>query len=334
MPASSPRITVVVPVFNKRALLEPTLEALFRAAERRDDVEVVLVDNGSTDGAFDLVQAHAGRAVVHQMRGTISALRNWGARRGRGELLSFIDSDVVVPEDYFDRLVAVFAEGRARAVGCEYHLPDHPAVIERVWHELTVREDDAFRHYLNAGNFAITRALFERVGGFPEHLVTGEDVELCAAVRASGEPIYQSQALAAQHLGNAKTVGAFYRRLRWHAQGISDGRRVNLSQKPTIMMLVNVGLLALALLVAVLPLPLSGAARVGVSAALLLFVPLLTYAFRVAQVRRLVNLPVALLLVELFYAARFAAMVDALRTMRRNRRVTGPKGRSAATQDA
>lgn len=333
MPTSAPgapRFTVVVPILNKRALLVPALASVFRAAARRRDVEVVLVDNGSTDGALEVARSYADRAVVHEMRGTISALRNWGARRGTGAYLAFVDSDVVVPDDYFDRLDAEFAAGRARAVGCEYHLPDAPTLVERVWHQLTVREDDAFRHYINAGNFAMTRALFERVGGFPEDFETGEDTELCARIRALGEPIYQSQTLAAQHLGNAKTLGAFYRRLRWHARGISDGRRIIL-HKPTVMMLANVALLAAAVVLVAAPLPVPLAARVVAAAALALCVPLVTYAFRLAQVRRSVNLPVALLLIEIFYAARAAAFVEAAVRLRRARRAARGEGRLAAS---
>jgi hypothetical protein len=204
-------------------------------------------------------------------------------------------------------------------VGCEYHLPDDPVWVERVWHELTVREDDGYRGYLNAGNFAMTRTLFERVGGFPEDFETGEDTELGARIVALGERIYQSQALAAKHLGNAKTIPAFYRRLRWHGLSISDGRRIILTHRSTVMMLTDVALLVVAALVLLVPTGLAAWVAPSIAGALVLAVPVLTYVFRSLQVRRFVNPIQALVLIQVLYLARAAAFVEVSRRLARAR---------------
>jgi glycosyltransferase involved in cell wall biosynthesis len=289
------RYTVVVPVYNKAALLAQALASVERARAGRDDVELVVIDNESTDGSADVARTFH-PAVVERSRGNVSRLRNLGVARGRGDRLVFVDSDVVVRPDYFARLDELFASGLADAYGCEYHLPDAPVWSERVWHELNVREDDGYRVYLNAGNFALPRDRFEAVGGFPEGFDTGEDTELCRNLVLAGCRIYQSQLLAAQHLGNPKTLGGFFRRLRWHGLSVGDGDRLVLRHKSTVMMLANAALVALGALV-VLAAPGRPLAW-GAAAALVLAVPVVTYVYRFATVRRFVNPLAALLLMS------------------------------------
>ena len=334
-PSHGATITVVVPIYNKRDLLRAALESITAAAERHGRVEIVLVDNGSTDGSYEIAGAFADRADVAQRRGSISHVRNWGARRGTGRYLSFLDCDMVVAPDFFVNLEALFASGVADAVGCECHLPDDPVWHERIWHELTVREDDGYRAYLNSGNFAMTRSLFERVGGFPEDFATGEDTEICRRIVALGERIYQSQTIASQHLGNPKTLREFFRRLRWHGLSITDGRRLHW-HRSTIMMLTDVASLAAGLAVLVAPTRLSVGERLGVAAPLVLAVPTLTYAFRIRQVRRFVSPIPALFLTQLLFLARASAFAAVVHTLLRARRadMTGDAGSERARQDA
>lgn len=318
MSAATPTVTVVVPIYNKLALLRRSLASIFRAADRHGGVEVVLVDNGSTDGSYEHALEYADRAIVDQVRGSISAVRNAGARRGRGRYLSFLDSDIVVAPDFFEQLDALLSGGVASAVGCECHLPDDPHWVERAWYVLTVPEDDGYRHYLNSGNFAITRELFEQVGGFPEEFLTGEDSEICRRIVARGATIYQSQRIAAQHLGNPKTLSGFFRRTRWHAGGVSDGRRVMWFQKVTLMTVAHGCLILAALSLAVVG---RGTIRSLVAAAVLaLAVPMATYVLRLTRVRRLANPVTSLFLIEVYYAARLAALAEIVVRRARARR--------------
>ncbi len=184
-----------------------------------------------------------------------------------------------------------------------------------MWHELTVRETDGFCRYLNSGDFAITRELFDRSGGFPEDFETGEDSELCRRLTLGGARIYQSQTLAVAHLGNPKTVRGFYRRLRWHALQTRDGDgAVHLT---TRVALLDIGLIATAALVAIVATGVPGLPRVLLLVAAVLALPVAVYAYRVRQVRRLVNPIAALFLIQVMFAARAAAFATTFRAERR-----------------
>src|SRR5262249_17512754 len=87
-----PLFSVVIPSFNRVALLATTLKSVF--AQRSTDFEIIVVDDGSTDGTMDYLQSleHRVTVVGQQNQGPGSA-RNCGARHSGGAYLAFLDSD-------------------------------------------------------------------------------------------------------------------------------------------------------------------------------------------------------------------------------------------------
>src|SRR4051812_32873595 len=92
-----PRVSVVVPTFNRRESLQRLLVALAGQTHPVDDFEVVVVDDGSTDGTGELLQRleppYALQAL-RQSNGGPALARNRGVARARGELIVFLDDDV------------------------------------------------------------------------------------------------------------------------------------------------------------------------------------------------------------------------------------------------
>src|SRR5438067_8667389 len=84
--------SVIVPTFNRADFLVDTLESVFR--QRFADFEIIVVDDGSTDGTIEYLRSLAGRVRVCQQanRGAGPA-RNLGARHAQGKYLAFLDSD-------------------------------------------------------------------------------------------------------------------------------------------------------------------------------------------------------------------------------------------------
>src|SRR5215211_808483 len=99
------RIDVVIPVYNKRHLLEEAVGSVAIAAEAHGAARLWIVDNGSTDGSYEfLMQRFSRRATILRLpSGTISAVRNLGARQGDAGVLSFIDCDCLLQRDYFSQ---------------------------------------------------------------------------------------------------------------------------------------------------------------------------------------------------------------------------------------
>ncbi len=172
-------LSVVVPAFNEEAYLPRTLEHLERARERLwrergDRVELVVVDNGSTDRTAAV--AHAlGAAVVAEPVHNIARVRNGGARAVGGEQLVFVDADVVVPERLLVRIADEFnREGTlGGAVDTEYRPVKRTA---RLWLRGWRFLGRALRIAQGGCQFC-RRSAFAKLGGYDERLYMGEDVD-------------------------------------------------------------------------------------------------------------------------------------------------------------
>src|SRR5689334_13071045 len=114
MPAS--QISVVVPAFNEASALPNTLAHLAVATQRLREaagaaVEVIVVDNGSTDGTADIARA-SGATVVCEPVHNIARVRNTGARAARHDTLVFLDADTLVPPDLLVAITQAMADPR------------------------------------------------------------------------------------------------------------------------------------------------------------------------------------------------------------------------------
>ena len=177
-------ISVVIPVRNAKDTLLETLGGLSRQSYP-GPWEVVVVDDGSTDGSGELarewaegeqrarvVDAPGGRGAAH--------VRNAGARAAHGDFIAFCDADDVPHDDWLSGLAR--AAGDADLVGgrTEYERLSDPLVLS--WHPERPRdrlpEFLGFLPTASGANAGIWRDVFETLGGFDQSTASGEDVDL------------------------------------------------------------------------------------------------------------------------------------------------------------
>lgn len=238
---------VVVPSWNSLHYLRTTLPAIERAAARHGRANIVLVDNGSSDGTAEYVRRHHPRVTVLQIeRRSIGAARNLGAAHVTAELLVFVDADCLVADDHLIAADRVMSNPRVQVTGSSYALPDDPGWIELVWHRLHKRRNNGFVRLIPGGNLAITAEAFVAAAGFNEQLVTGEDADLCARLISLGFSPYAAQEIRAAHLGNPKSIAGFYRRNVWHSAGMFGPNGSRLLTQPNLMMFLHGALTAIA----------------------------------------------------------------------------------------
>jgi Glycosyl transferase family 2 len=312
-PSPAPEFSIVVPVYNARRYLRDSLGALEAIMASERDLELIVADNGSTDGSREWVESeYGGRARILQVPGTIGAVRNAGARMAGGKYLVFLDADCVVGPDYLQRARDVFRQvPQAAATGAMYALPPHPHWIEKTWQELHRRTGDGWVNYLNSGNLIVRRDAFQAVGGFDEQLTTGEDSELGQRLNEAGYPIYEAHLVRAAHLGNPKSLGHFFRKQAWHAEGMFGTARRQPLDKPLLLTLLHLALHLAGLLGLVL-LPAGAAWRLAVLLLCSFAAPATAVGFRAAQRGRLYRPLHALLLYHLYFDARLVGLLRAL----------------------
>ena len=124
MPISSellhPLISVIVPCYNAAPFVAETIESVLR--QTHPCVEVIVVDDASTDGSWEVVQSYRDQITAFRLdenRGGSHA-RNRGAEIARGEYLMFLDADDVLAPDTLAGLVAALHERDADIAGCRW----------------------------------------------------------------------------------------------------------------------------------------------------------------------------------------------------------------------
>jgi GT2 family glycosyltransferase len=225
-------ISVVVPVWNGRDCLARLLASL--AAQTTRAAEVLVVDNGSHDGAPELACRCGARVIPMGRNAGFAAAVNRGIREARGEWVAILNSDVELAPDYFERLLATgapFATGKIlqSAQPLPAHLPARPIIDATfdalcrgatAWRVGSGRPDGPiFSQELAIASPPWTAVLFRadvfpRTGLLEESFESYlEDVDFgmrCAALNIQGRYI---PAAVAWHLGSA-TLG------RWHPETV------------------------------------------------------------------------------------------------------------------
>jgi len=120
----SPLVSVIVPIYNTARWLPATLTSL-RRQQLGDHLEVILVDDGSTDESGQLARAYAQRSAgaryVHQANAGLGAARNHGLRLATGRYVGFLDSDDLYPRGALDHLLAAAGRHDAKIVIGDMH---------------------------------------------------------------------------------------------------------------------------------------------------------------------------------------------------------------------
>ena len=179
--------SIIVPTFNEERIIENTLGGI-RHYLSNVDYELIVTDDGSTDRTCELAERYADRVVrLTGKKGTIGANRNRGARVAHGDYLVFVDADMFIPQvnDFFAAIVEDFKE-HPRLVGMTVRIrfvPGEERVIDAIIHGILSGVfwfmNSVIRKGSASGEFhAIRRDAFEKLHGYDESLLVGEDNEL------------------------------------------------------------------------------------------------------------------------------------------------------------
>jgi GT2 family glycosyltransferase len=170
----TPRISVVMPVFNAESTLAECLTRL--CSSTFPDFEIVLVDDGSTDQSRAIAANFPVRVVPSEGRVGPAAARNLGARAATGQILFFIDSDVMVRPETIARVAAQLEDDQVDGVigvqAADMRYRDLVSQYKNLWMRWTyVRQlGDVPLFYTTAA--AIRREVFLRAGGFDRGYAT------------------------------------------------------------------------------------------------------------------------------------------------------------------
>lgn len=205
------RISVVVPTRNSGATIERCLQSV--RAQTHTDVELVVVDNSSEDDTVRIAKDLAD--VVITAGPERSAQRNVGARASSGEVVVFIDSDMVLDAELLVEVERAIESGAESVV-----LPER-IEGDRYWQRVRALEKALILGDpdIEAAR-AFPRSVVEEVGGYDESLVAGpEDWDLSDRVRARGRPVARTGA-GITHVEEDIRLGAAFRKKRYYGTSV------------------------------------------------------------------------------------------------------------------
>jgi glycosyltransferase involved in cell wall biosynthesis len=225
--ASASRISVIMPVFNGERFLPLSLSPLIAMVKRAEILEVIVVDDGSYDRSATIA-AQSGATVVHTGgRKGAAAARNTGVTHANGDILWFVDADVVVHEDAARIVKANCCDGDMTAIFGSYDdcplernfLSQYKNLVHHYYHQRASGRVSTFW----AGCGAVYKNAFLSVGGFDSEtyrLPGIEDIELGYRLGAAGYrirlvPELQGQHMKVWHFANLLQTDIFQRAIPW-----------------------------------------------------------------------------------------------------------------------
>lgn len=142
-------LSVIIPVYNRMEYIDKCMESVMNQTYK--NIEIILVDDGSTDGSGEICDRYAKKdvriIVVHQKNGGQMSARKSGVEKAGGEVATFVDSDDWIEPDMYERMMATYMDGKPDMVTsgliCEY------GEWKNIWLdgvEAGIYEKDAIRH--------------------------------------------------------------------------------------------------------------------------------------------------------------------------------------------
>ena len=203
LPVTWPTISIVIPSYNRVAELERCLRALFVLRYPHARLEIIVVDDASTDSTSTMLAKLMQEAVSHELslrcirhafQQGAAISRNTGAETAKHDIIAYIDSDCVASPEWLHELVPLLQDTRIAAVGGMIRGYDRHTLLGRyedscsslymgAWSQ-QVRLNSPLP-YLPTANLLVRRSIWQEIGGFAP-LPQGEDVDFCRRILLSG----------------------------------------------------------------------------------------------------------------------------------------------------
>jgi len=178
-------VSVVIPLFNKIDFIVRAIESVL--AQSKPVIEVIIVDDGSTDGGADLVEKQFGDSVVlyKQTNNGVSSARNKGIELAKSEFIAFLDADDYWHSGFISNIITLNEHYPDSGVLCTgYEFAKNNQLI-KAKNSRVPKEFGLINNYFSAccnadlpvtaSSVCISRALLEKINGFPINIKIGED---------------------------------------------------------------------------------------------------------------------------------------------------------------
>ncbi|HYF32974.1 MAG TPA: TIGR04283 family arsenosugar biosynthesis glycosyltransferase [Chitinophagaceae bacterium] len=223
-------ISVIIPTYNEADHIAATI-ADVRAANGHHNIELIVVDGGSTDGTLQIAKQHGAIAIASERKGR-AAQMNKGASSASGDILYFLHADTIPPKAFTEHIAAARAKGIDS--GCFRLSFDHAHWFLKANCWFTRFDVNAVR--FGDQSLFVTKEVFNKCGGFREDLLMMEDQEIIHRIKKHGRfKVMNAHVVtsARKYLDNGiyRMQGIFYRIWLLYYLGYSQEYLLRLHRK-------------------------------------------------------------------------------------------------------
>jgi len=216
------KVTIIIPAFNEEEFLPSCLNSISNLNYPKNDIELIVVDNGSTDSTRKIAESY-GAKVLCDSSLNVSGLRNLGVSESTGEIITFVDADCIVTEEWLNNASIYFEDLNVAAWGGPPLPPENSTWVQKTWFLVRQKGNQVQDvDWLESMNLFIRREQFITIGGFDKSLVTCEDVDFSYRISKHGKIVSDGR-IEVVHLGEAATVKEFMRKEIWRGRSNLKG---------------------------------------------------------------------------------------------------------------
>ena len=238
------KVSIIIPTCNEEKYLPGCLDSIFDLNYPKANIEVIVVDNGSSDNTREIAKKYGAR-VLRDDSMNVSGLRNLGAKQASGNVLAFVDADCIIAKDWLLNASIYFNDKNIAAWGAPPVLPDSANWLQRTWYIVRRKEKSVQNvDWLETMNLFVRKDQFFTVGGLNETLVTCEDVDFSYRISQYGKILSDSR-IEVIHLGEASTVREFMKKEIWRGRSNLSGilsHGLSLKEIPSLLIPLYFGI--------------------------------------------------------------------------------------------
>lgn len=187
------KISVVITAFNEEEYLPKTLDAIVNQTLPKENYEIVVVDNNSTDKTAEVAKSFGARVVREERQGNTFAL-SAGLNAAQGEIMASTDSDTIVCKDWLEVIVDAFKDEKVVGATGTVTLKAGGALTSKLaelFYEYFLRLNFLIgKAHFSGFNFAVRKKVFDEIGGVNEKFTMSPDVDLGIRMSKKGKVVF------------------------------------------------------------------------------------------------------------------------------------------------
>lgn len=196
------KLSFVIPAYNEEKYIRKCLDSLAQRLEDSSyDIEVIVVNNASTDKTKEIALSYPFVAVIDEQKKGIVRARQAGYLMSNGDLIANIDADALIPNGWIEKVFINFSNNPNLAAlsgpYIYYDLPKFTNILVRIFYSLGYVLYSLNRYILRkgamlqGGNFVLRRTALDKIGGFDTNIeFYGEDTDIARRIQLVGQVLF------------------------------------------------------------------------------------------------------------------------------------------------